>query len=36
MREGHVSEGESTVYLQVDSAEFDEQNVVRTITGKVS
>jgi hypothetical protein len=36
VREGHVSEGESTVYLQVDSAEFDEQNVVRTITGKVS
>ena len=36
VREAHLDADESTAYLQVDSAEFDEQNVVRTITGKVS
>ena len=36
VREAHLDAAESTAYLQVDSAEFDEQNVVRTINGKVS
>lgn len=36
VREAHVVAGESTAYLQVDSAEFDEQNAIPTITGKVS
>jgi MFS family permease len=34
VREAHVNARENTAYLQVDSAVFDEQNVVRTITGK--
>jgi MFS family permease len=36
VREAHVNASEHTAYLQVDSALFDEQNVVRTITGKAS
>ncbi len=33
---GLTGSAQGSMYTQVDSAEFDEQNVVRTITGKVS
>jgi len=36
VREAHVLPDERTAYLKVDSADFDEQNVLQTITGKVS
>jgi hypothetical protein len=36
VREAYVNTAENTAYLQVDSALFDEQNVVRTITGEGS
>jgi MFS family permease len=36
VREAYVNTAENTAYLQVDSAVFDEQNVVQTITGKGS
>ena len=36
VREAYVNTAENTAYLQVDSAFFDEQNVVQTITGKGS
>lgn len=36
VREAYVNTAENTVYLQVDSAVFDEQNVMRTITGEGS
>lgn len=36
VREAHIVTSESTAFLQVDSAVFDEQNAIHTITGKVS
>jgi MFS family permease len=36
VREAHVIANERTAYLKVDSADFDEHNVLQTLTGKVS
>jgi MFS family permease len=36
VREAHVVANERTAYLKVDSADFDEHNVLQTLTGKVS
>jgi hypothetical protein len=34
VREAHLVNDESTAYLKVDSAEFDEHNVLEMITGR--
>ena len=36
VREAHVVANDRTAYLKVDSADFDEHNVLQTLTGKVS
>ncbi|MGZ5093139.1 MAG: MFS transporter [Burkholderiales bacterium] len=36
VREAQVLPAQGTAFLKVDSADFDEQNVLQTITGKVS